>query len=163
MDTAALHVPGGGWPVPTPGLTTGSADVMRWLGPYSRTGVAVVRVVFVQRIHAEEALVCALVTPWKATAQVAEGAHALTARVVEDRVPELPALVRQGTCPLAQEESGRAGGRVKGEGRSGALRAAFRPGAIPRGAGRVDLATGGAESRPKHEVATSVAARIVGV
>ena len=47
-----------------------------------------------QRILAEEALICALVTPWEATVRVVEGARVLTARVVEDRVPELPALGR---------------------------------------------------------------------
>ena len=48
-----------------------------------------------------EALVCALVTSWEATTRVVEGSRDLTARVVEDRVPELPALGRQGTSSLA--------------------------------------------------------------
>ena len=62
MGTIALHVPAGGWPVPTPGLTTGCFDDMRRLGPYSRPGVDVVRVVCVKRTFAEKAVVCALGT-----------------------------------------------------------------------------------------------------
>ena len=96
---------------------------MRRLGPYSRPGAAGVGLACAPRIRAGEALAGVLVTPRVAAARVAEGARVPTARAADDRIPELLEPGRQGTYPLIQEESGKAGGRVGGESRSGALRA----------------------------------------